>query len=1242
MATKSPGKNAGRRHDRGDGEGKAQSEPLTIVGIGASAGGLSALKSLLKRTSKGQRVAYVVVIHLSPNHESHLAGLLQAECELPVQQVSRTTRLEADHVYVIPPNANLNTIDTHLRLSKLEKHRRERAPIDHFFRTLADTHDGSSVGVVLTGSGSDGTLGIRWIKEKGGVTIAQDPEEAEYDGMPRSAIDSGFVDLVLPLERIPDQISRIAATRPRLPMQATATDLDDEDARALQRIFAQIRAHTRHDFSQYKRSTILRRIGRRMQLHQLEHLADYAAALRDNREEVLQLFDDLLINVTEFFRDEHVFAHLAEEVIPELLRNKGPDDSVRVWSVGCSTGEEAYSLAILLLEALSRSNTAPPRVQVFASDLHEHSLKTAREGVYPDSIAASMSRERLNRWFVMENGSYRVRREVREAVVFAPHILLRDPPFSRLDLVVCRNLMIYLQRDVQQDVLGLFHYALNPGGLLLVGTAESVDGHEAFEVVDKHHCLYARRNVPVKDARLPVFPLSAGGAAGSQETADRTPVRPSAGYGALHAQLVEQYAPPSILINHNHDVVHYSSHAGRFLQHPGGDPTTNVLKLVVEPLRIELRAALHSAQERGESVRSRPISVTIADESQRIVLRVRHLDRGESRGHWLVIFDDVEEAPGGGQGGAPDPAQAATVRELDAELELTRQRLQSLIEEYETGQEEMKASNEELQSANEELRSTLEELETSKEELHSMNEELSTVNEENRNRVEELTRLSNDLQNLLVATNIATMFLDRDLRIIRFTPQTENVFNILPTDRGRPLSDLTHRLGDTSLAEDARKVLADLSPIEREVDSDHGRSYLTRVMPYRAANDRIGGVVMTLVDITERKRAEDALRASEEQYRTLFDSIDEGFCVLEVIFGEEGHVKDCRFLEANPAFEKDSGFPRAVGRTMREIAPQHEARWIETCGEVLRTGRPVRFEAVTDARGRVFNLYAFRTERDGQQHVAVLFSDVTEYKRSERQLIQAQSELEERVTERTRQLDEQTARLRAMARELAAAEHRERKRLAAMLHDELQQYLVAIKLQLQTANQERDRGRLSQRLEACLKLADDSLACSRNLTERLRPPVLDEQGLTFALRWLADATAQWYGLEVRVEAEDNLEAPLSEEVETTLFDAVRELLLNAAKHSGVMEARVRAEVIADRFRIVVSDDGVGFDPAALERRPGERGGFGLRSIPERLAALGGVAEISSRAGQGTSVRLEVPLVTEDDEPEPVARDTVGR
>ena len=897
-------------------ESQSKPEP-SVVGIGASAGGLAALKSFFQHIPADSGLTFVVVVHLSPDHESYMAELLQPHVRFPVQQVNVTTALEPNRVYIIPPNANVSAIDTHLRLSDLETRRQERAPIDHFLRTLAQTHDGNAVAVILTGTGTDGTLGIKDIKANGGLVIVQDPNEAEYDGMPQSAIATGVADYILPVAEIPEAILRYDRTEPRVFVPHDGEEVSKDEWALMQRVFAQLRARTDRDFSRYKRSTILRRIAKRMQLSYIEDLSVYVNRLREHPEEAMALADNLLITVTNFFRDQGVFEKLEKDIIPAALDRMGPKETFRVWSVGCATGEEAYSLAMLLAEEAGRRGS-PPSIQIFASDLHALSLQKAREGFYPGDIASDVSPERLRRFFQKEAGGYRVNKELRDQVLFAPHNILADPPFSRQDLISCRNLLIYLDRGLQRDLVDLFHYALNPNGILMLGSAESIDATDLFRVEDKRLCLFRKRNVPMREPRLAVFPLGRKAAAGDSRYragANGDPLP----YGKLHQELVEQFAPPSILIGPDNQLVHLSEHAGRYLVHPGGEPTVSVLKLVRPELRIELQASLQAVRRNKKAFDSSPIPVQFNGHQRPVVLHVRPGTEPDREGFALVIFEEREPREGVESASPDHPVMvsaAERIRDLETELGLTRQRLQNTIEQNETSQEEMKASSEEMQSTNEELRSTMEELETSKEELQSINEELQTVNQQNRLKVEELAQFSSDLQNLLSATDIATLFLDRELRINRFTPKLGNLFNVRVTDRGRPISDLTHRLGYSGLREDAEAVLSSLATIEREVQDDGGRWYLTRVLPYRSTDDRIEGAVITFQDIDARVKMEEALRASEERLQRMVN-VD---LVGILIFDAEGTL-----IDSNEAFLKMTGYSKkqisSRELTWRDITP---------------------------------------------------------------------------------------------------------------------------------------------------------------------------------------------------------------------------------------------------------------------------------------------------------------------------------
>ncbi|HKJ80136.1 MAG TPA: CheR family methyltransferase, partial [Prolixibacteraceae bacterium] len=875
-------------------------------------------------------------------------------------------------------------------------------PIDHFFRTLAATHGENAVGIILSGTGSDGTLGIKEIKNKGGLTIAQDPAEAQYDGMPQSAISTGLIDKILPVKDMQAYLRRFIYTSPRLKFLEPDMEPDDKEKNQIQKVFTQIKTRTGRDFSRYKINTLLRRLQRRMQISQIELLEDYLDLLRKHPEEVQALSDDFLINVTNFFRDAQVFEYLAKHTIPALFKKKAADDQIRIWSVGCATGEEAYSLAILLTEEAARQNVAPT-IQIFASDLHEVSLKKAREGFFPGDIKVDVSAERRNKFFLKEDGGYRIRKELREMVIFTPHNLMGDPPFSRLDMVVCRNLLIYLKREVQKDIYELFHYAINPSGFLVLGTSENLENNDLFSVDSKQFSVYKRKNVAGPEPRLPVFPRAKNLA---YEDNGNRPEPPRMAFAEVHLKSLERYAPPSILLNSEYQVLHISESAGRYLQIMGGEITKDIFKLISPEMQFEMRAVIHTSREQNKLVRSKPIQLNIQGKKCDLFITARWIDEKDREEVVLVLFEEHDVAAQPKKGGESrseiDQIHVKQTEKLEMEIQDTRQSLQAVVEEYETSREEMKASNEELQSANEELRSTMEELETSKEELQSMNEELTTLNQENRHKVEELSRLSNDLQNLMASTDIATLFLDRELRILRFTPKLGELFNVRTADHGRPISDQTHKLGYNCLVKDAEKVLKNLQPIQHEVNDKDGNCYFARILPYRSSEDRIEGVVITFVDISALKNAEANVKLSQRKYQHLFESIDVGFSIYEMVFNSRKKPIDYKVLETNPAFEKLSGLKNAEGKRISELDPEHETNWFETFGRVARTGKPERFaREVRLLNNRWHEIYAFRIGKEKDKTVAVLYTDIEAHKKSEEALKIAKEE-----TERTSRIKE--------------------------------------------------------------------------------------------------------------------------------------------------------------------------------------------------------------------------------------------
>lgn len=855
-------------------------ELTPLVGLGGSAGAIPALQTFLQSVPPQSGMAFVVILHLAAGRESILADILQRATPMRVMQVQKTSKVVPNTVYVIPPGKAMKSANGYLRLTDLETQPGRRMAVDYFFRALADTHGPHSAAIVLSGGDGDGAIGIKRIKERGGLTIAQDPNEAEHGSMPDAAIATGMVDWVLPVSQMAARLLDYynIEKRLRLPPEEGAQPAREPPANSdeaiLREILGFLRARTGRDFSYYKRATIVRRIARRMQVNGVDDLPAYLNCMRTRTGEAGALLQDLLISVTNFFRDAECFEALAPH-LAELFVGKGPNDTVRAWVTACATGEEAYSIAILLAEH-ARTLDVSPTIQVFASDLDENAVQTARDGVYPAAIEADVSPERLRRFFVKEHGSYRVRRELRETVLFATHDLLKDSPFSRLDLITCRNLLIYLDPQAQARVFDVLHFALLPRGRLFLGTSESVDdGSPYFTVLDKKHRIYAQRpvpraGVPVQSGpstlalalevrhSVPEAPVIAGRLFEQQslmpERRGSGPATRGVSWGEVHLKLLEHLGPPSVLIDAEHDIVHLSPSAAQLLQHAAGEPTRNLLRLVPSALRIELRTALHRAMQGGELVETPKVKVAAGGEARALSMRVVPIKDG-SYNMTLVLFD--VEAPGA----APAPplqarAHPPLVAQLDQELERMRMHLRDTVEQYENSTQELKASNEELQAINEELRSATEELETSREELQSINEELVTVNHELKSKVDELAHANSDMQNLIDATSIATIFLDRELCITRYTPMAVRLFSLIPGDLGRPLSDLMPKLPYPELGADAQEVIDRLAPIEREVGREDGSWFLARLSPYRSAEDRIAGVVLSFIDISERKKAE--------------------------------------------------------------------------------------------------------------------------------------------------------------------------------------------------------------------------------------------------------------------------------------------------------------------------------------------------------------------------------------------------
>ena len=976
-----------------------------IVGVGASAGGLTAFEAFFSGmpADSDPGMAFVLVQHLAPDHKSLLTDLIRRYTRMQVFEVQDGMAVRPNCAYIIPPNRDMAFLNGTLHLMEPSAPRGQRLPIDFFFRSLAQDQRERAICIVLSGTGSDGTLGVRAIKGEGGMVMAQNPASTEYDGMPRSAIATGLVDYEMPPAEMPSQlIAYVAHAFGKL--ARPATDPAPKTESALKKVFILLRAQTGHDFSQYKLSTIHRRIERRMAVQQIPSLEEYVKYLQQTPTEVEALFRDLLIGVTSFFRDPEAFKALEEQVIPKIFAGIPSGGLVRVWCPGCSTGEEAYSLAILLAErqeAMKRS----VKVQIFATDIDSQAIAAARAGLYPVSVAADIAPQRLARFFTVEpdGSAYRIHKSIRDTLIFSEQNLVKDPPFSKLDLISCRNLLIYMGGDLQKKIIPLFHYALNPDGFLFLGTSETVgDSANLFAVLDRKLRLYQRKEDSLGARRGAVgsflpptavqehIPRAAGRIAG--------PTKRSLRELTEHA-LLQQIAPAATLVNAQGDILYLHGRTGQYLEPaPGEAGINNILKMAREGLRRELATALHQAAATKEALRRPGLCVKSNGAFTMVNLTILPIATGsalvQEEPLFLVVFEDPQPL-------APEKAEQdashaivgvsgsetdtnARVEALKQELRVKEEYLQAANEQLETSNEELRSSNEEMQSINEELQSTNEELETSKEELQSVNEELATVNAELQNKVTDLSRANNDMNNLLAGTGIGTVFVDHRLRILRFTPAATRIINLISSDVGRPVSHiLSNLVGYDRLTADVQTVLNSLAPKELEVQTRDGVWYSIRILPYRTLDNVIEGAVICFVDISHAKKAQVALRESEQKNRNILESIADGFFSLD----DNLIVRD-----SNPAaarmLNRTAG--ELIGRRLFDVFPEARGSvFEENCTRCLQTKLALSFEVELGAEPQQ-NWYEVRVDPE-KNGLAVFSRVITARKRAEAALMESES-----------------------------------------------------------------------------------------------------------------------------------------------------------------------------------------------------------------------------------------------------------
>ena len=876
-----------------------------IVALGASAGGLEALQAFFDHMPPDPGMAFMVIQHLNPTGKSMLGAILQKHTHMVVLDAEDEMRVEPNRVYLNPAGKDVGIFNGVFQMTDPVKIRGISLPIDHFLRSLAQDLGERSLCVILSGTGSDGTLGLKAIKESGGMTIVQDPESAKYDGMPRSAIEAGLADHILPVEKIPRELLSYVE-QPYLKPSGKLQTGEKQFAGYVQKVLMLIRSVTGRDFTGYKQSTIHRRIRRRMAVHKIEHVADYHRYLQENHAEIYRLFKELLILVTSFFRDPSAFEVLAARVIPQILANHRDGSQVRVWVPGCATGEEAISISMLLMEAMDKLDRHVP-VQMFATDVDPEAIQRARAGEYAEAIASEVSPERLERFFIRKDGGYGLKKDIRDSIVFAVQDLVADPPFSRLDLISCRNVLIYMDSPLQKKIMDLFHFTLSDNGYLFLGTSESIGQFsDLFSAIDTKAKIFRSKKLPTRQT-VPALSADGSGRTG-RENRERHEFKVASVREFVEEIVLNEYAPASVLINEKFDVIYSQGPTGRYLLFPKGEPSSNILKIVPDPLRLRLPTAILKAIRDGAPSVLHGLRTKQEGRTRMVDVTVRPLRMpADTQKLVLLVFTDrpySEKRRTKKYGEEPD----SCIAEIERELQVTRENLQATIEGQEAANEELKSANEELQSTNEELQSMNEEMETAKEELQSTNEELVTVNSELQTKIDEMTDLSNDINNLLASTEIGTIFLNANLGIKRFTPSMTKLFSLIPTDIGRPIQDLTTKLSYTDLYKDARTVLDTLQTKETEVMAEGGKWFSMRILPYRTKENVIDGVVITFIEVTDRKRAIEQMRAAKNFAERIVETLRMPLLVLD---------PDLNIISANTQFYRVFSTTRAETENKR-------------------------------------------------------------------------------------------------------------------------------------------------------------------------------------------------------------------------------------------------------------------------------------------------------------------------------------
>ncbi|WP_170864351.1 chemotaxis protein CheB [Fodinibius roseus] len=1227
-------------------------DELLTVGLGASAGGLEALKQFFQSLPGETGIAFIVVMHLSPDRESNIADLLQAHTSLHVSEVNRHEKIKPDHVYVISPDKILTVEEGYLELSEPDRERKGHATVDLLFRSLAGSKGKKSAGIILSGSGSDGAVGIKKIREQGGLTIAQKPGEASFSAMPQSAIDTGVVDLVLPVKEIPEKLLAYKESLSR-------TDFLRKEERkdGLQVIYKKLRSAIGHDFSYYKQATLLRRIERRMHLTNCFTFEEYVDYLDEQPKEIENLFGDLLISVTRFFRDAEVFENLKENVIPGLFEEKGPEDQVRVWVPGCATGEEAYSIAILLQEYVRQSEHAP-EIRIFASDINRDALMYGRGGVYPESIEVDVPDSLLDRYFVKTEHKYQLRPVITDMVLFAHQDLLTDPPFSNLDLLACRNLLIYLKREIQTEVFNLFNYVLRPGGVLFLGQSDSdLKAAGLFDVVDKKHRIYRKPVSPDSQANVPKLPLKyQKNRHRVQRSRSKFPQKKKSIKEFHQNLLMRLYAPQSVIVNDVYEVIHATEGIQKYLEYGGGEPSANILDMIIPELREVVRALLYELEHGNNATKRKTTAFGPEEERRSIEIIVHRFDSSEFPDRFIhVVFKELKPAEDLNTDSdvvdSPEIAEeeVEVIERLEKELRDNRERLHRTVEEYETANEELRSSNEELQSMNEELHSATEELETSQNELKSVNRELES-------KVEKLRQANNDLKNLMKVAEVVILFVDDEFRVQRFTESAFDVFNLIPSDTGRPIKHVTHQLNYNKLGEDLEYVYNTREEIEKLVTSVNNHTYMMRLCPYRSVENKVEGVALSFMDVTKLKEAEEKLQQQKLQeslarmgtYALGVDDLesiidralqqiclaldadyallltwhpDENTLKLTQATGYEPGEEGITEMEADPKWDAGYAFQKESPTVISDYQNEQRVRLIPLLAHLdIQSGLAVRVTESDEVCG-VLGIY-FKNKRT--------------FSRDELNFVQIASNIigmssersknKQSLEEANKRLKEEVQRCNEYQKEILQTNIAERWNLGGYLHDNLAQTLASIKITASRIGAEIADSdlNLSAEIDSILENIDEGIGSIRNLTHEIIPIDIEEGGVKRALRLLVRQLRKTHGVSCSLETGDIIESINDKKVATNLYHIIQEAVKNAAIHGEADNVEIKVLREKDQLKLQITDDGIGLSKAKSD---GD-GGSGTNIMRHRIEIIGGSfnrEEIAEADHSGTRVLCKLPL-----------------